>query len=545
MNQVTPFPPSSRLAAYLRDSGGEEQELSIPQQENAVRAWCADHHYTLTRIFKDEARPGSSTIGRDGFQEMIAHFRSPTCQEAGIIVWKYSRFTRDIDDAQFYRADLRKRGYEIHSLNDNVPQGLDGRFFEAAIDWMNQRFLDDLSTDTRRGLRHLVETYRAVPGVPPRGFIRQPVDAGKRRDGSPHVVHRWDPDPDMTPIIRRAFELRASGSTYKEIQDATHLYRSKNCYPTFFSNRLYIGELVFGDLVIEDYCEPIIDRATWNQVQTIQQAHSEARARKQMSPPNQHPRQVSSPYLLSGLLHCARCGSPMSGHLVVKRIRGERKSWSYYFCNRRNRRYDCSALEIPRETIEKAVLTELCNHILQPENLAAIQHELQQQNADLHRNAEAERSSIAKRMTSLRKKIDNLVTGIADLGYSPALGERLRGLETDHARLQADLDQVEHQLSNPSPDLTPTQIGELSNNLAAMLDTGDQVELKKILRLYIQKVAVERDGRILRGIIHYYNPLENQIIDSCSYVYDKCPQRGTVLTHNFTAIIPQRRAKCR
>jgi DNA invertase Pin-like site-specific DNA recombinase len=49
-------------AAYLRDSGGEEQELSIEQQEKEIRAWCLEKGYILTAIFKDEARPGSSTV---------------------------------------------------------------------------------------------------------------------------------------------------------------------------------------------------------------------------------------------------------------------------------------------------------------------------------------------------------------------------------------------------------------------------------------------------------------------------------------------------
>jgi site-specific DNA recombinase len=103
--------------------------------------------------------------------ELIAHFRDPNCQEAGIIVWKFSRFARDIDDSQFYRADLRQRGFEFYSLNDPVPSGLDGRFFEAAIDWMNQRFLDDLWSDVKCGLRHLVKGYGWKPRTPPR-FLR-------------------------------------------------------------------------------------------------------------------------------------------------------------------------------------------------------------------------------------------------------------------------------------------------------------------------------------------------------------------------------------
>jgi hypothetical protein len=44
----TPFPPSSRLAAYLRDSGGRDQEMSVPQQEQAVGEWCKVNGYVLT-----------------------------------------------------------------------------------------------------------------------------------------------------------------------------------------------------------------------------------------------------------------------------------------------------------------------------------------------------------------------------------------------------------------------------------------------------------------------------------------------------------------
>ncbi len=47
------------------------------------------------------ARPGSSIVGRDAFKRMMAHFRAPGCNEAGLVIWKYSRFARDVDDAQF------------------------------------------------------------------------------------------------------------------------------------------------------------------------------------------------------------------------------------------------------------------------------------------------------------------------------------------------------------------------------------------------------------------------------------------------------------
>ncbi|MHC4413632.1 MAG: recombinase family protein, partial [Planctomycetota bacterium] len=190
----SPFPQGSQVCLYLRDSGGDDQDQSIEQQESALVDWVIGNGYILTQTFKDTAS-GSSTTGRSEFQEMMQHFRNGA-QEAGIIVWKFNRFARSLDDAQFYRADLRRRGYEVYSLNDNLPPGLDGRFFEAAIDWMNERFLQDLSRDTKRGQRHLIKTHGAVGGRPPKGFIREPVRIGNRRDGSEHIVHRWVVDPE-------------------------------------------------------------------------------------------------------------------------------------------------------------------------------------------------------------------------------------------------------------------------------------------------------------------------------------------------------------
>jgi DNA invertase Pin-like site-specific DNA recombinase len=112
--QNSPFPPGSLLAAFLRDSGGDDQDLSIPQQELEIQRWCASHNYILSAVFKDAASPGSTTAGRDAFNGMMAYFRFPDVQETGILVWKYSRFARDIDDAQFYRADLRRWSSRLH-----------------------------------------------------------------------------------------------------------------------------------------------------------------------------------------------------------------------------------------------------------------------------------------------------------------------------------------------------------------------------------------------------------------------------------------------
>ena len=497
MKSESPFSPGDSICGYFRDSGGEEQDLSIDQQMAVFDHWCGENDLIPGNLFADRARPGSSTVGRDGFLEMIRYFRSGDARERGIVVWKYSRFSRDVDDAAFYRADLRRLGYIIHSLNDNIPDGPEGRFFEAAIDWMNQRFLEDLSTDVRRGLRHLVENYGCVPGVPPMGFKRLPVQIGTRRDGSPHVAHRWVPDPELIPRIRQAFEMRASGSSLIQIHKATRLYGSLNSYRTFFSNRIYLGILEFGDLTIDHYCEPFIDTEIWKSIQKLIEAHAQARFGAH------HPRRVNSLYLLSGLLYCARCGSPMYGNTITRHnINGRDEA---YRCSRARRRRDCTAGRVSRHHVEDAVLNTLRDYILLPENMLAI-HQVA---IGAQSTGEAKRQDDLSANTSQRREISNQIANItraiAQKGHSQALLESLAMLESHRAELQVEYDRLQIPLE-PIPDLTDDQIQNISAQLVELLNAAPLEKRRQILRSFIHKITVERDGRIIRGLITYFYP---------------------------------------
>jgi DNA invertase Pin-like site-specific DNA recombinase len=117
-----PLPPGSDVYAYLRDSGGDDQDLA--SQRDYVIGYCKRHRLNLFRVFEDSALKGSSTVGRDEFEEMIDLARSSDKPlVAGILYWDIKRFARNKDDSQFFKADLRRRGYRLISLSDNIPEG--------------------------------------------------------------------------------------------------------------------------------------------------------------------------------------------------------------------------------------------------------------------------------------------------------------------------------------------------------------------------------------------------------------------------------------
>jgi site-specific DNA recombinase len=517
-----PFAPGAQVVAYLRDSGHEDQELSTEQQEAAIRAWCLEQGLHLTRVYRDDAAPGSSVVGRAAFLEMIEYFHAPRRPELGVVIWKLNRFARDIDDAQFYKSDLRRRGYSVHSLNDTVPEGLDGRFFEAAIDWMNARYLQDLQADIIRGLHHNLHTHGAIGGTPPCGFMRQEVVIGNRRDGRPHQVARWVPDPDMIERVQLAWSLRANGASYSEVHRATHLYKSGQgvSYRGMFANRLYIGELVFGGEIVPDYCTPIIDQETWQRVQDMQDGRHKMDDGLNLN----HPRRLGSEYLLSGLLVCANCGKPVNGASSRLSKRGTDYHYRYYACNGT----DCKSARIPKEALEQAVIERLVKRILLPDNLARLMIGHEERIEDLNVTDRALYKTLSADLEDVRRQINNISDLLAegDLGRR-SLTKKLGDLEKREEEISAMIARL--RLRKKAFD--PKNSQDLAKKIRSALESDERIdETRAILRGLIDHISVAREKKsaVVEGEIFFY------VLDDDKFVsMRERPWRDPVYRHKF------------
>lgn len=497
----TPSPSASPAVyiAYLRDSGGDHQELSTDQQLAALQRWAVETGAVITTAYTDQARPGSSTIGRDGFEALITHFTTGRPAETGVVVWKLSRFSRDPHDSAYFRAALRRLGFKFLSIGDNVPDNDMAPLYEAFIDLHNKKFLDDLSDDVKRALYDLVTKHNCVPGTPPRGFKRTPVDLGRHRDGSAHIVHRWDPDPDLIPSVQTAFAMRAAGKSLAEINAVTHLYGSINSYRTFFSNQLYIGILHFSDIVINDYCAPIIDQATWQQVQTLQAA-SAGRGGATHSKTVTHPRRATSPYLLTGIARCARCGSPLNGT--------DRKQLIYY-CSNQKRTKQCDLQPIPTRIVDQIVLDQARLALTDPAYLAEIQRSLHADQANRLQNLAAQRSDMRQTLANTRRALTRLVATLEQTDNPPrSIVARIAELEKQEHEQLAQLDAIETDLAKAPPALSSSDLEQLTRRVHTALDraAANPGQLQRMLRGVLRSVSVDRHGRSIQIHCTFYYP---------------------------------------
>src|SRR3990172_3905711 len=93
-NPPAALPPGSLVIAYLRDSGGPNQEESIGQQDRVVSEYCKEHGLILGKIYADTAS-GRKTKKRDQFLEMVNAIDAlpEELRPRGLILWSYSRFS--------------------------------------------------------------------------------------------------------------------------------------------------------------------------------------------------------------------------------------------------------------------------------------------------------------------------------------------------------------------------------------------------------------------------------------------------------------------
>lgn len=489
MNNSSPFTPGSRLAAYLRDSGGRDQDLSVLQQEQAIGEWCKTNGFILSRVFRDEARSGLRANSREGFLEMIEYMAGDV-PEMGIVIWEYARFSRDIDDLQFYLADLRRRGYKIYSLNDQVPEGLEGRLLESIIAWKNARYSDDLRRNVRRGLRYVTTVHHAYAGNPPVGYTTEAVNIGKRRDGSDHVIRRLIPDEAKAPAVRRAFELRANGGTLSEIHNDTRLFDWLSLYGKMLTNPIYIGLYEYGDITVQDFCTPLVDQATWQAAQEINRSRADRFGYDQ-------PRAIRSRFILTGLIRCGKCGSPMTG-----RVSHQRKPYTgrydYYRCLSDNRAVGgCGARYIPKDMIESRVLQVVKDQVLQPAVLQDVYQEVLKQSSKTNDTLAEQQATLTHELSGVRGEISRLVAAIREAGHSSAMLKALAALEALENDLTAKLAQLE-----TSPSIRQDiDLAIIASTIRDKLDTAAPRELGVILRGFVTHVRAERIGEGLSGEI--------------------------------------------
>ncbi|MGE4412188.1 MAG: recombinase family protein [Candidatus Caldatribacteriota bacterium] len=486
-----------KAAIYARVSSEKqaEKELSIASQLKALLEYARKNNYDIYDEFIDEAE-SARTANRPAFQRMIALAKQKDKPFDTILVWKYSRFARSRNDSIVFKTLLKKKGVSVISINEKIDDSPMGYILEGMIELIDEFYSINLSQDTIRGLRE--NASRGFNnGTPPYGYQLKKVKEGSAERSKLEI------NESQAPLIKSIFTMYLEGKGIKEIAKTLNSQghktnKGKAWYNSSISyilkNEVYTGTLLYGkrsrnsrfnkknDVIrVEDNHPAIIDKETFTKVQDL------TRIRR---PEIQHPREVNSKYLLSGLLYCGKCNHKMVG-ASAKSGRN-----FYYACSNYYKRgkQACDAKMINKDMLEKTIMNRIKKHIITEKNLREllliINEEMEQDKKEL----EIQLKTIQKNLEILKSKRDKLYNAIeGEMLELKDIAPRLKDLNQQISTQERNLRQISEKIQSPSKiDFGLDKLKTYTNDLKELLNEGTFVEQKSFIQSFVKKIIVNQ-----------------------------------------------------
>jgi DNA invertase Pin-like site-specific DNA recombinase len=324
-------PPGSHGKIYVRVSTMHQagDELPIESQISELQA-AVDAAGATAEVVIDAGISGTDLEGRAGLQSIMAAAREDRPGFTWVLAWKYSRFARNMEEALIYRALLKKRGIDLISYKEPVPDGHLGALITHILMAIDEFYAAATAADVLRSQKELTRQGFSAGGRPPVGFRRSVEVIGTKYGGAPLTRVRWVPDPATAPRVVQAFQMAADGATYEDILAATGICSNKSSLATILANTSYRGLRVFNresriegehgrkrrknnaeDMVTSEV-EAIVPDALFDRVQVRLRTNRDNRL---------PPQRYAGGYVLTDVLRC-QCGGKMAEFGITAAPRG-------------------------------------------------------------------------------------------------------------------------------------------------------------------------------------------------------------------------------
>jgi len=287
-------------AVYIRVSTQDQLDgLSLGVQEKLCRKRSEDEGYKVLEVLGDEGISGhkESRPGMNRLKELITYQKI-----SAIVALSSDRLYRNSKSHIDLMELIRKHDIRLIYINQASPEDNAASIMtDSMLANVNQFYRDQISDKVKGALYARVEAGY-FPTLPPPGYS----NTNNPNPNADRIAQRIVvPHPIMAPLITELFQLYATGvySVY-DLTDTMNErgLRSHKGYKLspsrlydLLKNRFYIGEIRWG----KSFCkrgkhEPLIDEATFNQVQIVLETknHKACRRRKYQ-------------WLLTGFLYCA------------------------------------------------------------------------------------------------------------------------------------------------------------------------------------------------------------------------------------------------
>ena len=207
---MLPKQTNYNVGMYLRLSKDDErsgESLSIENQRKVLTDYISEQGWTLYDEYVDDGYSGTS-FERPGVQRLLEDAKNG---KINLIICKdMSRFGRNyIAVGQYVDYIFPMYNIRFIALTDNIDTANNNSASMEMLPIVNV-FNEWYAANTSKKLRAVIET-NAKAGKYKTTFAAYGYDKGEDENRTPVI------DPETAPIVRRIFEMRASGANLRKI----------------------------------------------------------------------------------------------------------------------------------------------------------------------------------------------------------------------------------------------------------------------------------------------------------------------------------------
>ena len=444
---------------YARYSSDNQREESIEGQIRECTAYAEKNGITVVKHYIDRAL-SAKTDNRPDFQQMIKDSEKRLFDI--VLVWKLDRFARNRYDSAHYEYQLERNHVKLVSATEPISDSPAGIMVKSMLTGMAEYYSAELSEKVVRGMTENVLKGKYNGGTIPIGFK---VDEEKF----------FQIDPLKAPFVVEAFQRYNDGATMKEIMNwlndngVTTNRNQKFTYNSVWkllSNRRYIGENHFKDIVMPDSIPAIVDKELFDRVQ--------AKIEKNRRAPAHH--KAEDDYLLTTKLFCGMCGAMMFGECGTSR---NKVVHHYYKCANAKRTKTCKKKTVRKEWLEDLVVAETMKLIQDDAVIDAIVAEVM----ELQEQENTTLPLLEKQMKEVENGIENMLNAIQAGVLTNSTKLRLEKLEEQQKELEVRI--AEEKIAKPR--LSENQIRFWLTRLCK-LDTRVKSHRETLINTFVNAV---------------------------------------------------------
>ena len=462
--------PGNNAICYYRYSSKAQRDVSIDQQRDAAKEYAKARGYHILREYKDEARSGTTTEGREDYQKMLREVE--TLKPAVLILWKTDRLSRDRVDSTIAKKRLRDCGVKIEYIAETLPDDdAAAALIESIYEAMAEMYIIGHRQNVSRGLQSNAKKA-LYNGRLILGYV------GKKDE-------QYKIDDNTAPIVRKIFSDYADGKPMQQICNELKSAGIKtvrgndfciNSLHRILTNRAYLGEYRWGDIFLEDGMPRIIDDETFEKVQSRLEQNKrggKGALRHDKSSGVQN-------FWLTKHIVCKECGGTLQG------VSGTGKSGKlhYYYSCQNHRRHKCSLKNQRKDLLEDIisyVLDDLMNDSAIRLLIAERCYAYYLSQNDMGDSLE---KAIKERIKDVDKKLDNYLKAIEGGVFNKTTQQRMEELEEQRSLLT---DELIAEQNRQQCKLTLTQI-------VRWLDTFvKDFSKEELLDYMVEKIYVSND----------------------------------------------------